>query len=323
MRKFVAALVLMALMAAMVSGLLLAQGAGTAKRRPPPKSFDKRVEDAFFKDVAKQHGDGTFNDVFSSRTIAKTPSGMIETPMTAGNANSGWSKIISAEALENEIKAAINAVGPNVESKAKWNTGHRKVRNLYSTMAICFGVIAQFDATVKFQKEATALRDVLAKSAANSKVNDERAMIEAKKLLAELIELRNGGSVSVEPASGDSKPYGVSEVAEVMKRMQICSAPEADESKGIERWTSDAARFKGAANEVAHEAQVLAMLAKVLQDPNTFDEANNEVFAKFAKDIEEACQEIGAATKSGNYDVARAAAGKITKACTGCHGAFR
>src|SRR5262249_10160358 len=147
----------------------------TAKRKAPPRIFDKRVEDAFFKDVAQQHGEGTFADVLSGRAVVKTPmgsSGNDTSPTANPGTGSGWSKIISAATLESEIKGTINSVGPLVEGKAKWNTGHRKVRNMYTTMAMCFGVIAQYDGSVKFQKEAAGVRDALAKSAANSKVND-------------------------------------------------------------------------------------------------------------------------------------------------------
>ena len=45
--------------------------------------------------------------------------------------------------------------------------------------------------------------------------------------------------------------------------------------------------------------------------------------SQFAREVETASGEIVAAAKADNYDAARAAAGKITKACTGCHGAFR
>jgi hypothetical protein len=326
MRKFAAAMVLSGLVLVLLGALcvprLWAQ-AGGAKRKVPPKVFDKRVEDAFLKDVVKQHGEGTINDVLSGRAAVTTVDGGTTTTTGNGNPSSGWSKLISAETLENEIKSTINLVGPNVESKAKWNTKHRAVRNYYSTMAMCFGVIAQYDGAVKFQKDAVAIRDNLAKSAANSKVNDERAMIEAKKLLAELLELRGGGNVNLAPGGDGVKPYGVSEVSEVMKRMQISTKPEGVDGKGLEFWISAAPAFKAAKSDVIHEAELLGMMAKVLQDKVTFDQANDDNFAKFAKEVEDASAEIVSAAKSDNYDAARAASGKITKACTGCHGAFR
>ncbi len=330
MRKFAAATVLCGLFV-LVAGLfcaqrLWAQGGGNVKRKTPPRVFDKRVEEAFLKDVVKKHGEGTLDDVLAGRATSVPAVGANNPPLTpgSGNANSGWSKIISAETLENEIKAIINVVGPEVASKTKWNTGHRKVRNYYTTLAMCFGVIAQYDAAVKFQKDAVALRDNLAKSAANSKVNDERAMIEAKKLLLELLELRSGGKVSVAPAGEGAKPYGVSEVSEVMKRMQIATKPENVDGKGLEFWTSSAGAFKAAKSEVIHEAELLGMMAKVLQDQQSFEMfAGMANFDKFAKEVETAAGEIVAAAKSDNYGTARAAVGKITKACAGCHGDFR
>lgn len=331
MRKFFAATLLLALLA-LLAGIfagprLWAQVGGAVKRKPPPKTFDKRVEEAFLKDVVKHHGDGTINDVLAGRATVSVPGVGVGDPGStpaAGNANSGWSKIISAETLENEIKAVINVVGPEVASNTKWKTGHRKVRNYYTTLAMCFGVIAQYDGTVKFQKDAVALRDNLGKSAANSKVDTPGALAEAKRLLAELQELRSGGKTTLAPSGEDARPYGVSEVAEVMKRIQIATKPEGVDGKGLEFWTSSAGAFKAAKSEVIHEAELMAMMSKVLQNPQSFEQfAGDPEFDKFARAMQDASTEIVAAAKSDNYDMARAAVGKITKACAGCHGAFK
>jgi len=312
------------LVSCVVSGWVWAQRGGGSPRKKAPTTFDRRIEDAFFKDVAKQHGEGSYTELLSSsggvrgKVDAKPPPGKERTV----NSVSGWAMLISSDTLESEIKSAINAVGPHVESKAKWNTGHRKVRTIYSTLAMCFGVISQYDGDVKYKNDAQPLRDVLARSAANSKVNDERAMIEAKKWLGELTKLRNGGRAAAE-AGEAGKPFGVSEVSEVMKRMQIAYEPEGDSERGLKRWTADAARFKASKSDVVHEAELMAMMARILQDPNSFDQAADENFAKFAKEIEAASVEIVAAAKADNADAARAAEGKITKACAACHGAFR
>src|SRR5262249_14526888 len=115
MRKFTAALVLGGLLTTLALGVVCVQSlqAQTAKRKAPPRIFDKRVEDAFFKDVAQQHGEGTFADVLSGRAVVKTPmgsSGNDTSPTANPGTGSGWSKIISADTLESEIKGTINSV---------------------------------------------------------------------------------------------------------------------------------------------------------------------------------------------------------------------
>jgi hypothetical protein len=238
----------------------------------------------------------------------------------------GWSRIVSAETLEREIQRCTDAAAPHLASKPKWNTGHRKVRFLYSTIAVCFGVIAEYDGPVEFREEALAMRDRLARSAANSKVNTEQSMMEARLCLSELRRLQSGAGVSTSLSNDPSMPrYGVSEIVQLMRRIQICARPEDDDHTGLESWTSDANRFQAAKPEVIHEAEMLAVLNHVLQDASSFPDPTfiDSGWLKFAKEVESAALEVVVAAETDNYSLARLATGKITKACTGCHGQYR
>jgi hypothetical protein len=104
-----------------------------------------------------------------------------------------------------------------------------------------------------------------------------------------------------------------------MKRM--AAAHEVESEKGnLKAWTASAAEFKSKQSEVIHEAEILGMMTRVLQDASY---EYPEEFIQIAKDVESTTQEIVQAAKSGNHSAAQAAVGKITNACTNCHGKFK
>jgi len=169
MRRFIAMLALAGLSTALATGVILAQRKGSGiLKKGPPTFFEKEVEKVFFKDVLRAHGkgEGVTLESVGGGTSEKTRIKIVD---LIGRKNFGWADVISADALESEIKSSINLVGRHVSSKSQWNKGHRKVRVIYTVLALSFGVIAQYDGEVRFKKEAATLRDLLARSAANSK----------------------------------------------------------------------------------------------------------------------------------------------------------
>jgi len=81
-------------------------------------------------------------------------------------------------------------------------------------------------------------------------------------------------------------------------------------------------RFSKNVEVVMHEAELVGAMATVLTKEGMSD-ADDETYSGFAKSMKEAASEIVDAAKSNNYDQARAAAGKIDKACSQCHEAYR
>jgi cytochrome c556 len=317
MRRFAALAVFGFLSLSLLTGVLVAQRAGGARQKPPPTSFDQRVEDAFFADVLKAHGSGTLASLGAGGSVGGNSGSTPASPL-GGDVEAGWAKIISAETLESEIKAAINEAGPHVETKTKWNTGHRRVRTLYSTMALCFSVISRYDGDVRFKKEALTLRDSLSRCAANAKVNSEQAMQEAKSRLNDLLQLRNGNL----PVNAEADPKAAykdfTDLAEIMKR--ISAAHERD-GGSLKVWTASAADFKNKRSEILHEAEMLGMLAKIVQDPSYSSDYGAE-FVQIAQEVQAATAAIAQAAKGNNLQAAQAAVGKISNACTNCHGKF-
>jgi hypothetical protein len=198
------------------------------------------------------------------------------------------------------------------------------VHDRYITMAVCFGVIAQYDRVIAFQKEAPALRDALAASAATAKnAKDPAPIEEASELLEVLLWLQKGGAIAVPAATVGAPPYGVTELPVVMRRIEVRLRPKGNADKGLAHWTSSAKVFAANTKEVIHEAELLAMLAKVIQEPKSFRYGGDPTFDQYAQDLQSAALDVVAAAKSNSVTAAQSAMRNIDKACANCHGALR
>lgn len=307
---------------ALITGVLLGQGAtpkSSGKRKPPPTKFSQETEDAFFPDVVKEVGPGRPG---GGRPTGGGNSGGAPMNNSAGGSEedgggNGWSGVVSAETLETEIKNGILAVGPTLESPAKFNTGHRTTREVYSSMALAFAIIADYDKTVRFKDQAAHLRDALWKSANNCKVNSTGAFQEAKKRLDELERLRNGESIELEGEAEKTTAFAnVADRRELMKRMETAF------DKKLKPYTSNATEFQANAEEGLMQAEFLMLIAKVMQH-QSYEYADAEDYLGWAKDLEKGAAELKAAVQQNNLQAAQAAAGVVTKACSNCHENYR
>jgi hypothetical protein len=222
--------------------------------------------------------------------------------------------------LEQEIDRSIDLIA--TELRVQRNADRRKLRDLSSAVAICFGVIARYDRPAKFQPEAVRLRDAFASCAAAIEPNEE-VSIETWHLLSALVQLWKGAAINLPASEKAHGPFGVSEIPFMMRRIQTCIRPENLARRGLEYWTATADKFQAGRAAVIHEAEMLAMLARVLRDADAFEFANDETFATFAKELETAAVGIVNAGQSGNHATALSSMAQLRKACATCHASFR
>lgn len=316
-----AALLTIALCVSTISAVVWAQAGRTKKNTVPPPKWDERVKKVFFDDVTKHVGPGQPGGMRPTATsVAGTSQPGTAAPGSAAPAAGGgysWSKLADAETLEAEIKKSINALGPTVENPGQFKSQHfRQARRHYSSLAIWFGVAANYDGDIKWKDKAASLRDGLAKAGFNCKVGSDQSFQEAKARLEDLRTLLQGSSPKLNPAEAAADWKNVADLSELMKRM------EEGGQNSLTPWTASANEFKANKDKILHEAQLLAVLAEVIKHPS-YEYGQDANFVKYAEDLRNACLEIAEGAKNDNYDKARTGAGAMSKACSGCHGDFR
>ena len=76
------------------------------------------------------------------------------------------------------------------------------------------------------------------------------------------------------------------------------------------------------AEDVRHEAQVLALLAQAVQSPGAAD-ADSEDYQEFARALREAAGELSGAAEANDLDAANGAMQAIGRSCAECHENYR
>jgi hypothetical protein len=294
------------------------QDNASAKRAPPPTKWDSRVTDVFFPDARKvlvgprptYAASGAKADGASKEAASASQKG------TSGTF--AWSKLISADELQNEVKSLSTSLADAVKTQQGFlGGGSKKARQSLSQLAAAFAILNEYDGEIRWKDQAAVARDLFAKAGYNSKAATEATFREAKSRSDDLAALLRGESITtpanVEPKNDWSK---VSNLSPLMLRL------EAAQRDRISAATSNPGEFKKNAPQLSHESEIVAAFAEVLSRPG-MDNADDDKFRGFAKALQQSAVDLRAAVKNDNYDSARAAAGTMAKTCTNCHADFR
>jgi hypothetical protein len=126
-----------------------------------------------------------------------------------------------------------------------------------------------------------------------------------------------GGKVELPKPDPDTKWYEVANRPPLMQRM----GKEGYDPK-IKAWTSDRGEFSKNRNALLEEAQIVAVIAHIIQDPS-YDDGDDETYLGYAKKLETQALEIAEAVKGDAFERAQTAAGQLNKTCSTCHEEYR
>ena len=317
------AMILIATLALTATGIsLVAQDnekseAKKVRRVRLPKFKEQDFENIFFDDVFSQlQGER----ILGTRVVNN--GGTDVSPTDEGSptqsATFDWSKLITSTTLEDEIKSLKLKVDTTVNTPSQFQGGgYGKARLHFSMVAALFGIIAEYDQEdVRWKEDAVLSRDLFAKVAANCKVGSQQAFNEAKLRKADLGDLVGGNGIQGQITDVDFSWGNVVDRAPLMQRLEM----SVDEI--LAPYTSDASEFEANIDEVLHEAELVAALSELLCKEG-LEDAGDDFYEGFAKQMRDAAREIADAVKLNNQDAASKAVGAIRQSCSECHENYR
>ena len=162
-------------------------------RRAQTPDFRRQVPDrVFFEDVLSR----TVGERPVGRTApgekagapALSPENVVQSP--PGTA-AGWSRVISATTLEDEIKSLKLEIDKVVTTPTAFaGGGHKPACLHFSLLALLFAIVQEYDADVRWKSDAASARSAFARTAANLKAGGSiQVFHEAKRRQQELDEL--------------------------------------------------------------------------------------------------------------------------------------
>jgi len=309
----------------LVLGLACILGArpnrGKRYRRAAPPAFDRSaVARIFFGDLFAEALIGQRPQNLSSTTSSKSPKNRSDVPTENGATDRGyaWSKHISGETIEDEIKAIKASVDRTVTTPAKFKGGgYSDARNDFSVLAAMFAMINEYDGEVRWQGSAPVARDLLAKAGINCKAGTDLSFREARLRKQDLQDLIGGGSLSaIEPAVTQNDWSSICERSPIMVRLDGAI------NERLLPWTANVAEMKTQRAKIIHEAEIVAALTAVLEREG-MDDADDSDYTAFCDIILKESAAIVSAAKDGDNDRAQSALGRINIACDDCHEDYR
>lgn len=289
---------------------------GSDQAHRPPR-FSDEVNKLFLPDAGQKAVDERPGGTSTIRS--KAPKDVSEVDSSSENSGSkfAWSRLISADTLESEVKSLSLQVRQSVQSPSKFKGGgYNEARRQFSMLAVMFAIIAEYDGDVRWQKKATGMREVLARAGFNCKVGTDGSFNEARQRKEDLDKLIRGEPPQL--SSGDAIA-GWNKVAD---RSPLMQRLEKAFRQGMMVWASNAAEFKKNGEKLRREAELMAALAEIIGREG-YEFSDDETYREHARQMGQAAQEVIGAVKQKNYLDARKALGDIDKACTTCHEGYR
>ena len=308
------------LITALPIALAMALSALEAAPRKPQKTAQppdwKKEKETVFFDNAFEKLVGSRPD-YKALAAKRAAPAETDTPGAGGKPGAPWSKLISRETLEDEVKSFAPVLAADINVPAKFSAGgYRKARRHFTALAAAFAVIAQYDRDVRWKQQAAGLREVFAKAGFNAKAGSVNVYNEAKARRDDLTDLIRGGSVTVPDAPAKVTWSKVADFAPLMMRFETAY------EKRLQGWVASEAAFKSNIDGIKHEAEILAMLGRAIQQDG-FELADDEDYQRHAVELESASRAIVQAVVDGDHAAAQKAAGRVQLSCTNCHGDFR
>ncbi|MFM8951972.1 MAG: cytochrome c [Planctomycetaceae bacterium] len=291
--------------------------AKTIRRAAPPAGRWDALTRGMFVDDAFALLAGPRPDYGSARQPAAAAPAEAA-PETGAVRGRPWSTLVSADTLADEAKDMKDLVASACSTLSDFKGGgFEDARCGYSSLAMLFGVIAAYDqADVRWRKDAATARDLFARVGFNCKVGTEQSFAEAQARLEDLTGLLDGNSPqpspSIETAERWSQMTGRSPLMTRLEMAQEVMRPAIASRAAFEKRTAG----------LLHAAEIMAVIGEVIQQPD-FEDHDDETYKGYAATMRDAALQVRDACLEGDYEAARAAAGKLEQSCDACHGDYR
>jgi hypothetical protein len=287
-----------------------------AKRARPPK-WSQDVRDVFFED-ARTELVGERPNYGSAMAAVK---GSVPTPNNgdevAAPSDAGWSKLIDAETIESEIKRLSQILAKDVTTPTAFKGGaYEDCRRHFCVLATLFAVAAEYDGDVRWQDSAPGLRQLFARAGYNCKVGNDQTFREATQRKQDLADLISGSRPKL-PSAEKAAAWGeVADLAPLMQRLNIAH------EERLTKWLANQRQFEQHADDIRHEAQLVAAIADVIGHEG-FDYWGEDEYAQNVRELRESATDTATAVELNNYEQAQKAISRATKACAACHELYR
>ena len=228
-----------------------------------------------------------------------------------------WRRLIAGEVIEDEVKRLEQTLRSTITTPGRFKSEYGQIHQAFSTLALMFGLIHQYDGDVRWKDQAPVALPTFARAAASSRVGTLQAYNFSKLQLESLTELVRGGNFNANTA-----PIEEFDWSETVERSPLMVRLETSFDTSLKPDLASNTEFKKHLDRVKHEASMVAAIGQVLIQEN-MDDAEDDDYAEYARQMTAAALEVMDACKTDQYDRASDAANRIGQSCSNCHDDWR
>jgi hypothetical protein len=270
----------------------------------------------FFDDVLRQ----TSGEHPQSKTqvpAAAPPQPKPDVAVPSSGSAPGWSQLVTATTLEDEVKAIKLEIDRLVTTPGAFaSSGHQPTRRQFSLLAVLFAVIEQYDGEVRWQQDAPAARGAFARVARNLRAGGSSQVYQEVKRRQQALDVLIRGGRWTDP------PEEETEANELIDRVPLMQLLEQRLESNLKSILAREADFRARGDTVRHEAEITAVLGRVLLRPG-MDDAEDAEYEALARLLEQGAVQVAAAAVAQDWEAAGRAMSDISRSCVDCHESYR
>lgn len=287
--------------------------------RAKKPQFDKRDwETTFFEDLFREGLVGQRPADFGSNREAVADSGNNSESSSSGSgATFAWSQLIDSSVLEDEVKRRQLELNSNITSSAKFNSDYRNAKKSFSMLSMLFAIIHEYDQDVRWQNHSLNAQVAFYRAASfpSNKLTEAYEFSKARR--DSLTEMVRGSGFPEEESAGDAIDW-----ESVCDRSPVMQHLDEILYENLKAWVSNESEFKTNKSDIIHQAQLIAVMGKILATEG-LDDADDEDYQALAMEMVQAATDAAAAARNDNYEFAAKAVNLIDQSCINCHDDWR
>jgi len=234
-----------------------------------------------------------------------------------------WSELISAEAIEGEVKAIRNDFAGKLTSLGSYNSSYLEIPIFGSAMALLAQIAIEHDGDIGWKEQAKYIRVLAGEMVAmtsSGKARGRGGYTKTNEAFLKICDLLDGNEPPELPDAEDevSDYTEIAELGYLMKRGDKAMGWLSTNVGSEEKFTENAARAQ-------REASLLATLAVVfnLEDYGYGPASVDDEFSGFSDKMRDAAKASVEAAKGGNFTEFDLQRSNVGQACAQCHMVFK
>lgn len=289
-------------------------------RAPRPSWEHQDTSDVFFADAVQEAFGGQWPPEWIGPMAAGESGAADAKAGRSGTAERkfDWSRAVDGELLVDEIKRLAMVLKQATRSNQTWIAyGGDKLQSDLATLSVLFGVIAEWEADIRFKSDAQSIGSLVSDAAGNVADAPGSARTIARSVSHSLQDLIEGNRITGLNSHQLPVDWGTT-----VDRTQLMGRLEEAIEQNLDGGLQSPNRMSSRRQELSREANLSTIIFGALTREGCKD-ADQPAYAAYCRSAARDSVALRRAIADNQFEKARSALIRIRRVCDECHEGFR